>query len=380
MANILIFGDSNTHGTKPLRELGAFDRYVAGARWPDVMAAALGPGHRVIAEGLPGRTTVHDDLIDGGARNGAAVLPAVLGSHVPLDLVVLMLGTNDLKPRFATSAFDIAKSVERLVGMVRVQVPDAAVLVIAPPPVREAGVLVDAFAGAEARQRGLEAHLEAACARTAVAYLRAGDHVAVSGTDGVHWEAEAHAAFGAVMAETVAALLPGVVATPKAPGRLPAPEPAAPEPPVTLDLIVPTDWVDYNGHMNEAHFLKVFSDATDQLLDWAGMDAACVAEGFSVFTVETHIRHLGEVNIGDRVKVTTRVIEGGAKKLHLWSEMFVGDELCATGEQLLLHMDLATRKSAPPRADVAAWLGAAKAAHGGWPLPDGFGRAVAQRT
>jgi len=378
MANIVIFGDSNTHGTQPIRVLGASGRHDPDVRWPDVMAARLGPAHRVIAEGLPGRTTVHDDPIDGGVRNGALVLPAVLGSHVPLDLVVLMLGTNDLKPRFATSAFDIAKSVERLVGMVRMQVPGVVVLVAAPAPVREAGVLAEAFAGAEARQRGLEAHLEAACARAGAAFLRAGDHVAVSDVDGVHWEADAHRAFGAVMAETVAALLPGVQAVPKADGDLPAPDPAASAPPVTLDRVVPPDWADYNGHMNEAHYLGVFSEATDQMLHWAGLDADCVAQGFSVFTVETHIRHLGEVNIGERIAVTTRVIAGGGKKFHVWHELRVGGRLCATAEQLLLHMDLGIRRSAPPRADVAAWLGAAAAAHGGLPLPEGLGRSVAQ--
>ncbi len=380
MASILVFGDSNSHGTKPLTALGQFARFDADTRWPGVMARALGAAHAVIADGLPGRTTVHDDLIDGGARNGAAVLPAVLGSHVPLDLVVLMLGTNDLKPRFATTAFDIAKSVERLAGICRMVVPGVAVLVIAPAPVKELGVLDDAFAGAEARQAGLEAHLEAACARIDAAFLRAGDHVVVSDVDGVHWEAEAHLRFGQVVAEVVAGLLPDVAAPPKAAGFLPAPDPATPVPPVAYDRLVPRDWVDYNGHMNEAHYLSVISDATDQLLHWAGMDAACVAEGFSVFTVETHIRHLEEINIGDRVRVTTRVIEGGAKKLHVWHEMFVGDTLCATGEQLLLHMDLATRKSALPRADVAAWLGAVRSAHAGLPVPEGLGRAVGQRV
>ena len=64
------------------------------------------------------------------------------------------------------------------------------------------------------------------------------------------------------------------------------------QPPVTVARQVPPDWVDYNGHMNEARYLTAFSDGTDRLLLWAGMDAACIAAGHSVFTVETHIRHL----------------------------------------------------------------------------------------
>ena len=106
MAVILCYGDSNTHGTPPMANLGVQDRHSPGQRWPDVMAAALGPDHRVIDEGLPGRTTVHDDPVEGGMRNGLTVLPAVLHSHRPVDLLVLMLGTNDLKHRFSVTGFD----------------------------------------------------------------------------------------------------------------------------------------------------------------------------------------------------------------------------------------------------------------------------------
>jgi len=175
------------------------------------------------------------------------------------------------------------------------------------------------------------------------------------------------AGLGAALARHEATLIP------------PPPDPDAPKAPVTLTRQVPITWVDYNGHMNEAFYLTAFSNACDQLLAWAGMDAACVAQGHSVFTVETHIRHLDEVNIGDTIRVEARVIEGGGKKFHIWQELFVGDRLCATGEQLLLHMDLTTRRSAPPRADVAAWLGRMKQAHANLPLPEGFGRFVAQR-
>ncbi len=372
MKNILVFGDSNSHGTKPLNMLGASDRYERGVPWPDVMADAT--GHHVVCEGLPGRTTVHEDPVDGGARNGAAVLPAVLLSHAPLDTVIVMLGTNDLKPRFATSAFDIALSVQRLVGIARALLPEVDVLVVAPVPVTETGVLADAFAGAEARQVGLDAHLAAMAGRMGVGFLRAGDHLSVSSIDGVHWEAEGHAAFGAAMAEVV-----GKAAPPKPAGGLVKPAIGA-APAVTLDRLVPPGWADYNGHMNEAFYLTAITEATDQMLDWAGMDADCVAEGFSIFTVETHIRHLAEITVGDRLTATTQVIEGGGKKLHLWTELLVDGTLRATGEQFLLHMDLEARRAAEPRADVAAWFAAARAAHADLPLPVGFGRYVAQRS
>lgn len=206
MAVILCYGDSNTHGTRPVERLGEFRRYPPGDRWPDAMAAAL-PGHTVIAEGLPGRTTVHDDAIDGGTRNGLTVLPAVLGSHVPLDLVILMLGTNDLKPRYAVTAFEIARSLERLTRIVRAEAPGADILLVAPPPVAPAGVQAPVFAGAEARQATLPAEIAAAADRLGCGFVDAGPHVAVSEIDGIHWEAGAHRAFGAVIARAVAGRL-----------------------------------------------------------------------------------------------------------------------------------------------------------------------------
>lgn len=207
MAVILCYGDSNTHGTCPLPELGADLRYAPEDRWPDVMGRALGSGHQVIAEGLPGRTTVHDDLIEGGMRNGMTVLPAILHSHKPIDLLVLMLGTNDLKIRFSVSAWEIARSVERLALAARAEGVVGDIVLIAPAPVRETGTLREVFAGAEARQEGLDAHIETAAARLGCGFVRAGDHVGVDPEDGVHWSAASQRAFGAVLAPIVAGRL-----------------------------------------------------------------------------------------------------------------------------------------------------------------------------
>ena len=83
------------------------------------MGNALGPEFEVITEGHPGRTTVHDDPTTGEYRNGVRVLPALLESHKPLDMVILKLGTNDLKNCFHVSATDIAFFLDRLVRMIR---------------------------------------------------------------------------------------------------------------------------------------------------------------------------------------------------------------------------------------------------------------------
>jgi len=158
------------------------------------------------------------------------------------------------------------------------------------------------------------------------------------------------------------------------------PRPDCTKPPITLLRQVPQDWVDYNGHMNEARYLQAFSNACDRLLEWAGMDAACIAAGHSIFTVETHIQHLGEVDIGETIHVTTRVLQGGGKKFHIWQEMWKGPEKVATCEQMLLHVDLTTRRSALPPEGVAQALAQMARDHGALPQPEGLGRAIGTKA
>ena len=162
---ILCYGDSNTHGTMPMPDLGAMGRYGPGVRWPGQLAALL-PGWQVIEEGLPGRTTVHDDPIEGAHRNGLTVLPAILESHRPIDVVILMLGTNDLKQRFSVNALDIALSLAKLVLAIRASGcgPDGAapgVILVAPPPILEVQDLGVMFAGGEAKSHELGPRLAA---------------------------------------------------------------------------------------------------------------------------------------------------------------------------------------------------------------------------
>lgn len=207
MAVILCYGDSNTHGTPPMRNLADQGRHAYGRRWPDIMAGHLGPDHRVIDEGLPGRTTVHDDVIEGGMRNGLTTLSAVLHSHRPIDVLILMLGTNDLKHRFSVTAFEIARSVERLVLAARAEGVVNDIVIVAPVPVREEGSLREVFSGAEARQAGLTEFLADCAARLGCGFFDAGQHAQVSPEDGVHLTEAAHAAIGAALADMVRARL-----------------------------------------------------------------------------------------------------------------------------------------------------------------------------
>ena len=119
MKTILCFGDSNTWGYDPAATATApFPiRHPHDVRWTGILSAELGADWRVIEEGQNGRTTVHDDPLN-VARNGKDYLPACLESHKPIDLVVMMLGTNDLKNTFGVSAGEIATGAAVLVKMI----------------------------------------------------------------------------------------------------------------------------------------------------------------------------------------------------------------------------------------------------------------------
>ena len=205
---VLCFGDSNTHGTKPMPTLDGAGRFGHEARWPSVMARALGHDFEVIAEGHPGRTTVHDDPMEGEYRNGLRVLPALLESHKPLDLVILKLGTNDLKNCFHVSAADIAFFLDRLIRLTRASGagPDGSapdVLVIAPPPILEAGCLAEMFAGGAAKSRDLSGAIQVMTTRMGAAYFDAGAIIAVSPVDGIHYEVESQMTLGLAMAKVL---------------------------------------------------------------------------------------------------------------------------------------------------------------------------------
>jgi lysophospholipase L1-like esterase len=116
MKTILAYGDSLTFGANP--QPGG-PRHPYEDRWPSVLEHRLASKVRVIAEGLGGRTTVSDDWYANADRNGARILPTLLESHSPLDLVIIMLGTNDLKPAICGSALEASFGMRRLVQLIR---------------------------------------------------------------------------------------------------------------------------------------------------------------------------------------------------------------------------------------------------------------------
>ena len=149
----------------------------------------------------------------------------------------------------------------------------------------------------------------------------------------------------------------------------------------TMRQQVPAAWTDYNGHMNEARYLDCFSMATDAVMRRIGVDADYLAGGGSYFTVETHIRHLDEVTAGQEIFATSQVLHGAGKKLQLFHHLYAmqGDgasRLLATGEHMLIHVDMNSRSSSLPSDAVAAKLARLAAVHDALPRPEGAGRAI----
>jgi carnitine 3-dehydrogenase / betainyl-CoA thioesterase len=142
--------------------------------------------------------------------------------------------------------------------------------------------------------------------------------------------------------------------------------------------LVPPEWVDYNGHVHESRYLQLFADATDALLGALGVDAGYLADGGSYFTVETHVTHLRQLEAGDRVYVTTQVLDSDSKRLHVFHVLLRSGEAdpLATAEQMLLHVDTGSGRAAPSREPVCARVAELTRRHAALPRPERAGRSI----
>jgi lysophospholipase L1-like esterase len=204
---ILCYGDSNTWGYNP----STGDRYPRDVRWPGVLRRELGTGYWVVEAGLNGRTTVWDDPLEEG-RSGKDTLLPVLRMHKPIDLVVIMLGTNDLKARYSAPACDIAAGAGVLVDMVAASDTgpgDSAprVLLIAPPPFARLGDFSEMFEGGAAKAAGFSKHFEQVAEERGCHFLDAGQVIVSSSLDGIHLDASEHQKLGQAVAVRVEELL-----------------------------------------------------------------------------------------------------------------------------------------------------------------------------
>ncbi len=207
---VLCYGDSNTFGHATVDRPDG--RYAPDERWPGVLAAALGSGWLVIAEGLGGRTTVSDDPIEGAEKNGRTYLTPCLDSHRPLDVVVIMLGTNDLKARFNKTPWEIAAGVGVLVDVVKAAkagrkegVPE--ILVVSPPPTSDSfPTYAEMFIGAAPKSHRLAAEYQRMAAERGVHFFDAGSVIKSSPVDGIHFDPEAQATLGKAIAVEIGKL------------------------------------------------------------------------------------------------------------------------------------------------------------------------------
>jgi lysophospholipase L1-like esterase len=203
MKTILCYGDSNTWGWNPIEQ----DRYGRDERWPGMLRQQLGDGYHIIEEGLNGRTTVWDDPIE-GYKNGKDYLIPCLETHRPIDLVTIMLGTNDLKMRFSVSAYDIADSAGVLVDIVQRSNagPDGGasqVLLMAPPPIGKLTEFAEMFEGSESKSRKFAQHYQRVAEEYGCELLDTSEIIMSSDIDGIHLELSEHQKLGQAVAARI---------------------------------------------------------------------------------------------------------------------------------------------------------------------------------
>lgn len=208
--NILCFGDSNTYGYKP-DGTGRFDE---NTRWTQILQKKLGSGYRIIEEGLCGRTTVFQDELREG-RRGLDLIGITVEMHNPLDLMILMLGTNDCKTRYGASATVIARGLDQVIRKARKSSSRPFdILVVSPihlgkgigepdfdPKFNESSEVVSRNLAAEYRKVALQNH---------AAFLNAADFASPSTTDREHLNEAGHAALAEAIYDKILTLQKGL--------------------------------------------------------------------------------------------------------------------------------------------------------------------------
>ncbi|QND52828.1 SGNH/GDSL hydrolase family protein [Phyllobacterium sp. 628] len=210
MKTVLCYGDSLTWGYKP----DGSGRHALADRWPQVLQAELGNGVHVVADGLNGRTTAFDDHLSGFERNASKTLTTALGTHFPLDLVIIMLGTNDMKTFICGNALGTKRGMQRLIEIVRTapyqqSVTPPKILIMSPPSLGETDGpefrLV--FEQGIEQSRLLAAFYEDAAKQADCEFFDAGSVAKTSSVDGVHLDANNTRAIGKAVAPLVRGIL-----------------------------------------------------------------------------------------------------------------------------------------------------------------------------
>ena len=211
MKTILCYGDSLTWGFNADGRV----RHAYDDRWPSVLQAGLGTVARVIPEGLNGRTTIFNDHAAGADRNGARILPTILTTHAPIDLAIIMLGSNDMKPWIAGHAQASKQGMQRLVDIVRghdypLEQEAPEIVLVSPPPLCETAEpdFAAMFGSGIAQSRMLATLYADLADETGCGFFDAGSVARASPVDGVHLDADNTRAIGRGL-ETVVRMMLG---------------------------------------------------------------------------------------------------------------------------------------------------------------------------
>ena len=211
---IMVFGDSNSWGFIP-NPSPPSERFPVDSCWPGVLQKELGSGYEVIDEALNGRTTdASDNQLSGAGLDGSAYLPAAIASQHPLDLVIIMLGTNDLKAAYNRTPYRIALGAGRLIdicntigGGIGTPYKSPKVLLICPAPlgpkINQGPVFPEMFKGGLEKSNELSKLYEGVAQLGGAAFLDAGTVITTDGEDGLHLSAEAQKKLGAAVAAKV---------------------------------------------------------------------------------------------------------------------------------------------------------------------------------
>ena len=210
MKTILCYGDSNTFGYMPLSGM----RYPRDVRYPGRLQELLGDEYTIIEEGCSGRTTIHDDPIDGW-KNGLDYLKPCLHSHKPIDLVILMLGSNDLKYSFHLTAEQIAKGAGVLVNVIKEFTAERQgyipkIILVSPPEIGK-GIKTSPFYGAfyedaiEESKQFPKYYKEVADSKGCI-FFDAAKYIYPSDEDSLHLTPEGHRVLAEELSKVVKAI------------------------------------------------------------------------------------------------------------------------------------------------------------------------------
>lgn len=203
MKQILCFGDSNTYGLIP----GIPGRFEWGIRWSSILDEHVRrKGYRVIEEGLCGRTTIFNDKYRKG-RNGAELLPVLLEAHNPIDIVVLMLGTNDCKTAYGATPERIGEGIEELLDQIQSFNPEIQIVLVSPislgDKVWEEGYDIEFNENSVAVSKALPRVYEKIADKRGIEFLAASDYAKPSSADQEHMDAENHKRFAEAISEKI---------------------------------------------------------------------------------------------------------------------------------------------------------------------------------